>query len=154
MPKVEEDYSDYIKHMSNISGLASVLAGFILTTLTLLITLVPDPSQTTVQLTLFFSGILFNIFMFLAGWSSFNLIYFCRKVPRLTRELNIINHVAVVGFSIFGGIIVMIFLFSNLRLLALASTFPWLFFVIFTYIFIWRPFRKFRETRARILTKT
>ena len=43
MSEVEEDYSDYIKHMSNTSGSGYVLAGFTLTTLTLLINLRPEP---------------------------------------------------------------------------------------------------------------
>jgi hypothetical protein len=86
MSEVEEDYSDYIKHMSNISGLGSVLAGFTLTTLTLLITLLPDPSQIPVQITLFFLASLFDTFMFLTGWTGFHLVYFCRRAPPLTRQ--------------------------------------------------------------------
>lgn len=154
MSEIEEDYSDYIKHMSNISGLASVLAGFTLTTLTLLITLLPDPSQIRVQITLFILASLFDAYMFFAGWSSFNLIYFCRRVPTLTRQLNILNYVGGLGFSMLGGTIVMIFLLSNLNYLTLASAVVWILYIIATYTLIWKPFRKFSETRARILGKT
>ncbi len=154
MSDVEEDYSDYIKFVSNIASLGTVLAGFTLTTLTLLITLLPDPSIITVQITLFFLALLFDIYMFCAGWGSFSVIYFCRKVPPKTRQLNILNNIGVVAFSMTGGTVVMIFLLSSLNYLALASTVMWILFTVATYVTIWRPFGKFPVTRARILGKT
>jgi len=149
----EEDYSDYIKHMSNISSSGYILAGFTLTTLTLLMALLPDPSQITVQITLFVLACLFDAYMFFAGWSSFNLIYFCRRVPPSTRQLNIFNYLGVVGFSMLGGTIVMIFLLSNLTYLTLASGVIWILFIIATYTILWKPFKKFPETRAKVLGK-
>ena len=153
MSEVEEDYSDYIKHMSNIISLGTVLAGFTLTTLTLLITLLPDPSQISVQVTLFFLAFLFNTFIFLSGWTSVNILYFCRRVPRLTRQMNILNRIASVCFNMLGVAIAMIFFFFNLNYLALASAVTWTLFIMVNYTIVWKPFRKFRETRARILGK-
>lgn len=153
MSEVEEDYSDYIKHMSNIVSLGTVLAGFTMTTLTLLITLLPDPSQITVQVTLFFLAFLFDTFMFLTGWGSVHILYFCRRVPRLTKQMNILNRMSTACFNIVGVVIAMIFFLSNLNYLALASAVTWILFIIVNYTIIWKPFRKFHETRARILGK-
>lgn len=153
MSEVEEDYSDYIKYMSNISSLGTVLAGFTLTTLTLLITLLPDTSQITVQVTLFFLASLFDTFMFLTGWTNVFILYFCRRVPRSTRHLNVLTRIGSACFNMMGGAIVMIFFLSNLHYLALASTVVWILYVIAAYTIIWKPFRKFYETRARILGK-
>jgi len=91
--------------------------------------------------------------MFFAGWSNFTLIYFCRRVPPSTRQLKIFNYIGVVGFSMLGGTIVMIFLLSNLTYLTLASAVAWILFIIATYTIIWKPFRRFHETRAHILGK-
>jgi hypothetical protein len=153
MSEVEEDYSDYIKFVTNISNLGTVLAGFTLTTLTLLITLLPDPSQVAVQITLFFLALLFDIYMFCAGWGSFNVIYYCRRVPPRTRQLNILNNIGVVAFSMLGGTVVLIFWLSSLNYLALASVILWIVLTLATYIVIWRPFGKFSATRARLLER-
>jgi len=153
MSEVEEDYSDYIKHMSNISSLGTVLAGFTLKTLTLLITLLPDPSQITVQVTLFFLAFLFDTFMFLTGWTNVFILYFCRRVPRSTRQMNILNRISSACFNMVGVAIAMIFFLSNLNYLALASALTWTLFIIVNYTLIWKPFSKFHETRARLLGK-
>ena len=153
MSDVEEDYSDYIKHMSNIFNLGTVMLGFTLTTLTLLITLLPDLRQISVQVTLFFLAFLFDTFMFLTGWASFHILYFCRRVPRKTRQMDILNRIAVACFNMWGIAIVMMFFFSNLNYLAIASAVVWVLFIIVYYITIWKPFSIFHETRARLLGK-
>jgi hypothetical protein len=91
MSNVEDDYSDYITHMSNTNRNFTTITGFALTTLTLLITLLPDPSQMFAQVTLLFVMFLFELSGFVAGWGAFDLVYFCRKVPPLVRQLKIFN---------------------------------------------------------------
>ena len=151
MSNVEDDYSDYIHYMANLTHGYSVLGGFVFTTLTLLITLLPDPSQMFAQVTLFIVMFLCELMVFVVGWGAFDLIYLCRKVPPLTKQLKISNYLDWSAYSLFGLIPVLMFLVKNLMYLALVSGFVWIVFMIATYVFVWKPFRTFRATRARIL---
>jgi hypothetical protein len=153
MSNVEDDYSDYIAHMSNINRNYGILAGFALTTLTLLITLLPDPSQMFAQVTLFFVAFLYELMGFIVGWGATDLVYLCRKVPPLTRQLKIFNYLSLSAFSLFGFIPGLMFLVKNLMYLALVSWFVWIVIVIAEYVVCWKPFRTYRVTRARMLAR-
>ena len=137
--------------MANLTHGYTVLAGFVFTTLTLLITLLPDPSQMFAQVTLFIVMFLCELMVFIVGWGAFDLIYFCRKVPPLTKQLKISNYLDWSAYFLFGLIPVLMFLVKNLMYLALASGFVWIVFMIATYVAVWKPFRTYRATRARIL---
>ena len=150
---VEDDYSDYITHMSNGTRWFSLLAGFAFTTLTLLITLLPDPSQIVAQFTLFFVMFVCDFLLFITAWASFNLVYLCRKVPPLTRELRIFNYLSWSGICLFGVIPVLMFLVVKLVHLALVSGFVWVVIMIALYFVCWKPFRTYRATRARMLAR-
>ena len=147
----EKDYSDYIKHMSSLNSELIVLAGFTFTVLTLLITLLPDPSSIRAQLTFFFLTILFDLLIFLVAWNTINNIYFCRNVPPLTKRLAIFNWLSLLSFSLSGVTIILLFLLSDLIYLTLASGVLWALFIIANVIFTYRPLLEFRKTRARIL---
>jgi len=41
----ERDYSDYIKHLSNLGNVYSFLSGFMFTTITILLTQLPERSS-------------------------------------------------------------------------------------------------------------
>jgi hypothetical protein len=151
----EEDYSDYIKHMSNLSSVGSLLAGFTFTTLTLLITRLPDPSSIMSQLVLFFIAVLFYLFIFLVGWNANTIIYFCRNVPPKTKQLSLFNLLTLVSYVLLGVTVILMFLLWNLIYLALASGIVWALFIISFYIFVWKPFitNPFPEARAKFLGK-
>ena len=151
----EKDYSDYIKHLSNLNSVGSLLAGFTFTTLTLLITRLPDPSSIMSQLVLFFIAVLFYLFIFLVGWNANTIIYFCRNVPPKTKQLSIFNLLTVMSYILLGVTVILMFLLWNLIYLALASGIVWALLVISFFIFVLKPFltKPFPETRAKVLGK-
>ena len=100
MSNVEDGYSDYIAYMSNINRNYGTMAGVAFTTLTLLITLLPDPSQMFAQVTLFIVMFLCELMVFVVGWGAFDLIYLCRKVPPLTKQLKISNYLDWSAYSL------------------------------------------------------
>jgi hypothetical protein len=153
MSKVEDDYSDYIAYLSNANRNYVTLAGFASTSLALLITLLPNPSQMFAQITLFLVMFMYALLAFIGLWGGWDIIYFCRKVPPLTRRLKTYNYVSLSGYSLFGAIPVLLFLVKNLIYLALISAFVWIAFMIATYIICWKPFRTYHETRTRMLTR-
>jgi predicted neutral ceramidase superfamily lipid hydrolase len=153
MSKVEDDYSDYITYMSNINRNYGTMAGVAFTTLTLLITLLPDPSEMFAQVTLFFVMFVCVFLDFLAGWGSTDLLYFCRKVPPLTKQLRIFNYLSLSGYSLLGLIFGLMFLVKNLMYLALVSWLVWIVFLIAMYVVCWKPFGTYRATRARMLAR-
>ena len=147
----EKDYSDYIKHMSSLNSEFTFLAGFTFTILTLLITLLPDPSSITAQLTLLFLAVLFDLLIFLVAWNTINNVYFCRNVPPLTKRLAIFNWLSLLCFNLSGVAIILVFLLSDLIYLALASGIIWAFSIIANIFFTWKPLMNFAKTRAYIL---
>jgi len=106
----EKDYSDYIKHLSNLNSVGSLLAGFTFTTITLLITRLPDPSSIMSQLVLFFIAALFYLFLFLVGWNTNTLIYFCRNVPPKTKQLSTFNLLTVLSYLLLELTVILMFL--------------------------------------------
>jgi hypothetical protein len=153
MSNVEDDYSDYIAYMSNINRNYGTMAGVAFTTLTLLITLLPDPSQMFAQVTLFFVMFVCVLLDFIAGWGATDLVYLCRKVPPVTKQLKIFNYLSLSGYSLLGLIFGLMFLVKNLMYLALVSWFVWIVFLIAMYVVCWKPFRTYRATRARMLAR-
>ncbi len=147
----EKDYSDYIKHMSSFSSVISVFAGFTFTVLTLLITLLPDPSSIKAQVTFFFLAVLFDLSIFLVAWNTINNVYFCRNVPPLTKRLAMFNWLSFLCFNLSGLAIILVFLLSDLIYLTLASGIVWVLFIIAIFFFTWKPLMNFRKTRAYIL---
>jgi uncharacterized membrane protein YqjE len=147
----EEDYSDYLKHLSSFNSVISVFAGFTFTSLTLLITLLPDPSSIMSQFTLFFLAVLFDLLTFLVAWNSVNVVYFCRKVPPRTKQIATFNWILMLSFDLSGLIIVLVFLLSDLIYLTLASGIVWVLFIIAIFLFTWKPLKEYRKTRAYVL---
>jgi len=147
----EKDYSDYIKHMSSFNSEYTVLAGFTFTTITLLITLLPDPSNSMAQLTFFFLAILYNLLMSLVSWNTVNNVYFCRNVPPLTKRLKVFNWLTFLCYNLSGIPIILVFLLSDLIYLTIASGVVWTLGIIANIMFTFKPFLEFRKTRAYIL---
>ena len=147
----EKDYSDYIKHMSSFNSEFTTLAGFAFTILTLLITLLPDPSSITAQVTFFFLAILFDLSIFLVAWNTINNIYFCRNVPPSTRGLKAFNWLTFLCFNLSGIPIILVFFLSNLIYLTIVSGGVWALGVIANFVFTYKPLLEYRKTRTRIL---
>jgi hypothetical protein len=147
----EKDYSGYIKHMSSFNSEFTTLAGFAFTILTLLITLLPDPSSITAQVTFFFLAILFDLSIFLVAWNTINNIYFCRNVPPSTKGLKAFNWLTFLCFNLSGIPIILVFLLSNLIYLTIVSGGVWALGIAANYIFTYKPLLEYRKTRAYVL---
>jgi hypothetical protein len=153
MSNVEDDYSDYIAWGTSSNRNYVTMAGIAFTSLTLLITLLPDPSQMFSQVMLFFVMFMIDILSFVGWWGAADLLYLCRKTPPLTKQLKIFNYLSVSGYSLVGLTPGLMFLAKNLMYLALVSWFVWIVFLVAMYVICWKPFRTFRATRARILAR-
>jgi hypothetical protein len=153
MSTVQRDYSNYLGFLSNLTRVASLLAGFTFTVITLLIALLPVDLiavSLLAQVTLLFLAFLFNLLIFLAAYGSWYMLYFCRWVAPMTGEARALTLLAFLSFSIFGIAILLMFLLLNLVNLFVAALLIWVSFVILTLVFILRPVLRFRETRARV----
>ena len=137
--------------MSSFSSVISVFAGFTFTVLTLLITLLPDPSSVKAQVTFFFLAVLFDLLIFLVAWNTINNVYLCRNVPPRTKGLATFNWLSLLSFSLSGVAVVLVFFLSDLIYLALASGIVWVLFIFAIYLFTWKPLKEYRKTRAYML---
>ena len=73
------------------------------------------------QITLFFVMFVCDLLVFIAAWGSFNLVFLCRKVPPLTKQLRIFNYLCWCGICVFGVMPGLMFLVMKLVYLALVS---------------------------------
>ena len=146
LSKNEEDYSDYLRHRTNLVSTLSLLAGFTFTVITMLLTQLPNPSRLQSQLTLFFLAVLFDLFVFLVEYNRTASIRLCRKVPPLTRAIAIDNGLISLGVCLWGVAVTLMFLLWDLTFLAIASGVVWAAFMASDYIFIMKPFQEHRKT--------
>jgi len=140
-----KDYSDYIKHMSNLVSGLFFIGGFLLTIITLLITQLPDPSTLTTQLVLLFLLIFFNIVGFLAIYLTIDVIYFCKDIPPYSPKYRALNIVMFLAATFWGLAVAFLLLLLNLPYLTLASFILWILNFSLSYIFIWKPFQRYRK---------
>ena len=153
MPTPQKNYSNYLGFLSNLTRVGSLLAGFTFTVFTLLIALLPPnfiAGNLLAQITMLFLAFLFNLLVFLVAWGSWYMIYFCEWVAPMTRESLIMTLLSFMSFTIFGIAILLMFLLLNLVVLFIAATVMWVIFVVLIIVFIYRPLRKFQETRDRV----
>ena len=145
MPKNEKDYSDYIQHLSTVSNSISLLTGFTFTSITVLLTLLPDPSLLFSQITLFLLMFLLYLLHFLSNWVTTESIRHCRRVPKLKRSTSVFNLLMFMAAPLFGVAILLMFLIFNLIYLTLISLVVQISFLILVYITIWKPFLEYRK---------
>ena len=153
MQTPEKNYSNYLGFLSNLTRIGSLLAGFTFTVFTLLIALLPPnfiAENLLAQITMFFLAFLFNFLVFLAAWGSWYMLYFCEWVAPMTRESLIVTLLSFASYCFFGIAILLMFLLLNLVVLFIAATVMWVIFVVLIMVFIYRPLRKFQETRDRV----
>ena len=145
MSKNEEGYADYIQHISNITSGLVTLAGFLLTVITLLLTQLPDPSILQSQVVLLF----LTVVSYLIGWLVLDwgvyIIYFCRKVPPLSKRTATNNIILYLVTLLFLLSLPMMFLLWNLTFLAITTAVMWVVYCIAVIMMIIRPFREFRK---------
>jgi len=138
MSQDKKDYSDYIRHRSNLFHVLILFCGFTFTTITLLITLLPHLSSFLTQVTLFYLAVLLGLFLFLL---TYNLAYvptYCKDLPPLTPGQRVFNTLFDVCQVLWLGGVVLMFLISNLTFLAMVTAAVYLVIVILAYVFIWK----------------
>lgn len=81
MTKNEKDYSDYISQLLNLTNGLHFFAGFIFTSITILLTQLSDRSQMQAQVTLFFLALLFYLLVFLALYARAEVTYLSKNYP-------------------------------------------------------------------------
>ena len=145
------DYSDYLKYMSNTSGITALFAGFDFTVITLLLTRLPDPSSVPAQITLYAMSVLFLILIYLVGWTGMLLMYLCRRIPPMTPRMRA-SAVLVFGahLSVCAPVFLMFFLWQ-MTVLASVTLLTWIAFAIASYVYIWHPLTRFKQTRNYFL---
>ncbi len=147
LPTDKKDYSDYIKHLSNLIGMLSLFSGFMFTAYTILITRLPDPSGIIAQLTLYILSLFLNIFLFLISWFNFMVITSCRNIPPLTKRTALTNLLFYI--SIFVAMVIVTSLMSllwNLTYLALVQTIQWILFAEAIRRFILKRYAQYRDS--------
>lgn len=145
MSKSNKDYSDYIQHLSTVSNSQSLLTGFAFTAITVLLTLLPDPSLFLSQVTLFLLVLLLNLMYLLTLWTDKQSILLCRNLPKPTREISVYNLSVMISTTLFAMTVLFMFLLCNLIYLALASFVVDALFGVFSYLFVWKPLFEYRK---------
>ena len=85
MSKAEEDYSDYIQHLSNLGNMYTFLAGFMFTAITIILTQLPERTTVMAQIALFFMASMLDVFILYMGYFYMNVVYLCKQ-SRHTQE--------------------------------------------------------------------
>ncbi len=138
MPQGQKDYSDYIKHRSNVFHVLILFCGFTFTTITLLITLLPHLNSFLVQFTLFYLAVVLGLFLLLI---EFNLAYvpiYCKNLPPLTLGQRLFNNLFHVCQMLWIGGVVLMFLISGLDILAIMTAVAYIIIALVAYIYIWK----------------
>ena len=143
MSAKEKDYSSWLAYESVAVHAATLLCGFTFTSITILITRLPDPSSFLSQVTLGFLAFMFYIFEFLLFYALFYLSYCVKVIPpewkQRKGERRVVTWLWLLSFTAWGIAIVLIFLLWSLTYLALASGLVYVLFTVLTGIFIWKP---------------
>jgi hypothetical protein len=142
----EGDYSDYMKHLSNMGSMYAFLSGFMFTAITLVITRLPDPSTVMAQFTLFFMALMLNTFILYMGMCYMAVVPLCKNVPSYSGKRNLFNILSDISVMVgLGGSTVLLFLLWNLIYLAIAQTVTWILFSVIIYKSTLKPHYQTRK---------
>ena len=135
----EKDYSDYIKHLSNVMSIMALTSGFLFTAYTILITRLPDPSSITAQSTLLVISIYLSICTYCLATFAEGSVACCRNMPPLTRNIAATNLLFLfAGTTSMATAIILMSLLWNLTYLAFAQSIQWVLYVVAIYLFVIR----------------
>ena len=148
MPEVGEDRSDFLHHLSSLGSMYTLICGFTFTTITLLVTSLPDPKEMRVQAVLLFMTIVFDLFVYLIAWNNSEDIQYCSYVPPMARRMNICNALTSLGLALWGFSIPAMFLLWSLDALAIVATVIWIALIPITYFTVLKPFADYRKRKA------
>lgn len=146
----EVKYSAFIDYTSSTSQTYSVFSGFVFTAITILLSLLPDPSTLKSQLTLLFLMVLFSI-LNLKIYQKESFLGHCVKIsPPLPEGARRISFwLSTLSWVLFGSAIVLMFFLWNLLYLTLTSVGVYAFSVVFAYLKIRKPLVDFARKTKR-----
>jgi hypothetical protein len=129
MTEDTQTYSEYVNNVSSMRvTMLSLLAGFSFTTITILLSELPDLGSVLSSFVLLFLTVIFDLLLFLLGWQVYIIIglYRVREFPPHSRwELSAFNGVLLLVFYMWGASPALIYLVKNLSTLALVSGGVW-----------------------------
>ncbi|MFX1510559.1 MAG: hypothetical protein ACFFBR_09660, partial [Promethearchaeota archaeon] len=137
--------------LSRISGVGGLMAGFLFTVLTLLLTQILLPATIQSQAILLFFNALFLASIYLVGHMACLMTYFCKEVPPMTPFIRAGYYLSLLFFVLSASSPTCLFFLWNLTYLTIASFILWIIFTVTVFNYIYRPLRHYRESRARIL---
>ena len=156
-PEPKEELYTYLLNLSRVrASVLSFLAGFTFTVLSIFLNQLPDPTSSLSQITLFFLTLLFEFFLFLSAWQM-SIIISCAPARIVytaytsvfRREVATFSLLMLIGLSLLGMSVMLMFLLWNLLYLAFASSVVWILFIVTTYGIIRNNIKR---TRLRIET--
>ena len=115
------------------------------TALVIFVTGFPDLSPILIQATLLLLNFLLLLFIFLMLWVGNQGLYCMKNIPPFARGAQIFNLLYSFGVCLLGFVVVLVFVYLNLIVLALASLVMWVVFVVFGYFFITKPYIELRK---------
>jgi hypothetical protein len=143
----DKDYSEFVGNLRNAGSIFSILAGFTLTTLVLVLSLFSERSAFLLQVTFYLLTFLFYLFIFLQMWAVNLGQSFIKNFPTYTLGMKICSFLEFLGISLLGLVIPVLFAFLNLLPLSILSIITLVIFVASGYFFMMKPYKKIREPR-------
>ncbi len=140
-----EKTSDFMRHLANLGSIYALICGFTFTTITLLITMFPNPTETKVQLVLLFLTIIFDVFVFLITWNNTEEIQYCTYVPPINRNMRTLSALTTLGLVLWGFSVPAMFLLWDLNLLAIVTALIWIVGIIASYFTVYKNIQKYYE---------
>ena len=149
VPEGGKSYSDYAQNLSNVMNGMLFFAGFTFTVVTILLTSLPNLRTMQSQFTLLFLTAIFYLTIFIAIFLEIEVAYYSENVPPLTRRIRIANALLFLTFLMIGLAFPLLFLLWDLTSLATISGLIWLLFAVSVFLFIFRPFQKWRTGEGK-----
>jgi hypothetical protein len=125
LSEAKKDYSDYLKHLSNVMSYSALLTGFILTVFTLLLTLLP----TAFVAILFYLFLLYGLLIRVWGFR------WVKQVPPRSWKTRFLKGFFILAILFFGFLIPLLFMIWGFFLLALIMGSVWVGIFAFYLIF-------------------
>ncbi len=151
-PEPKEEIYTYLLSLSRVrASVLTFLAGFTFTVLSIFLNQLPDPTTSLSQITLFLLTILFEFFLFLSAWQM-SIIISCAPARIVyaaysgvfRRETGTFSILMLVGLSLLGMSVMLMFLLWDLHYLAIASSLVWIVVLITTYSLIRSNIKRIR----------
>jgi hypothetical protein len=142
----ENPYSDYFDHNRTIASVLSLFAGFLFTSITILLNGLQNKTEMFPQATILFLTFLFYVTLYVLLDNLEMGFHYIKDVPSMTRKVRPFFSLLVI-FYLFGVATVLMFLLFGLFSLSLISGAIWVMVVILSLVTTVRRF--FRQAVAK-----